>query len=383
MRVFVFAHSAGWGGAERSLLFTLNGLVQRGFEIQVAVPREGPWIEQAKQCGIESIVFPHKWWAAAERSGVPGLARVAMNQLRLRAATKLVQQFFPHVIYSNTVVIPMGAMTAQKLGLPHVWHLREYGFADHGLRFALGWKRAAQWMRRSGSLYVTNSRALGTYYQKWLPIDDVHVATQGLDITGLQNLSQSTLPVGQRYFVSAGSLVPGKGHELAIHGFSHIAHDYQEVALRIVGTGPTRYASHLRDIVDRLGLSERVSFAGYRDDLPGILRGAHAVIVASSSEAFGRVTAESMILGTPVIGAASGGTVELLEDGAGYLFQERDPVSLATRLVEVLEDDARYQSVVKKATLRSQDLFSGDKYIGRMQEILNKASLLGKNVDDE
>ena len=44
------------------------------------------------------------------------------------------------------------------------------------------------------------------------------------------------------------------------------------------------------------------------------------MLVCSKAEAFGRVTAEAMAAGCPVVGRASGGTLELMEQKTGLLF---------------------------------------------------------------
>ena len=38
------------------------------------------------------------------------------------------------MVYSNSSVFAIGALAAAELGLPHVWHLREFGRRDYGLR---------------------------------------------------------------------------------------------------------------------------------------------------------------------------------------------------------------------------------------------------------
>jgi len=41
----------------------------------------------------------------------------------------------PDVIWSQTMVIPWGAVAAAILGKPHVWYVTEFGERDHQLQF--------------------------------------------------------------------------------------------------------------------------------------------------------------------------------------------------------------------------------------------------------
>lgn len=97
--------------------------------------------------------------------------------------------------------------------------------------------------------------------------------------------------------------------------------------------------------------------AALLDRLPGPLRGsvrflgtlagrelaaaygrAHVVVVPSVYEALGLVTLEALACGTPVAGASSGATPELLDrPGTGTLFEPLDPMACAAAVVAALE----------------------------------------------
>lgn len=68
----------------------------------------------------------------------------------------------------------------------------------------------------------------------------------------------------------------------------------------------------------------------------------HAALVCSSSEAFGRVTLESMLSGLPVIGADTAGTGELIINGMnGLLYKNKDENDLALKIHMLLDDSLR------------------------------------------
>ena len=71
--------------------------------------------------------------------------------------------------------------------------------------------------------------------------------------------------------------------------------------------------------------------------------------MCSRAEAFGRVTCEYMAAHLPVIGAASGGTVDIIADGeTGFLYKPGVPEKLAEKMQILIEDKRNGASLMKK-----------------------------------
>jgi glycosyltransferase involved in cell wall biosynthesis len=88
---------------------------------------------------------------------------------------------------------------------------------------------------------------------------------------------------------------------------------YPEARLIIAGDGPLR--EDLRAQARRLGVEERVSFAGFvpEDRLPDYYRAADLVVMPTRAlEGFGLTTVEALACGTPVVGTPVGATPEIL-----------------------------------------------------------------------
>lgn len=109
-----------------------------------------------------------------------------------------------------------------------------------------------------------------------------------------------------------------------------------ELTLRIAGAGPSEDA--LRSAVGRLGLTERVEFAGALDGprLADFYRGVDVLAVPSLTtgswiEQFGRVVVEAMACGTPVVSSDSGALPEVVGE-AGLVVPEADASALAAAL---------------------------------------------------
>ena len=85
-----------------------------------------------------------------------------------------------------------------------------------------------------------------------------------------------------------------------------------------------------------------------------VLRSADLSLVCSRNEAYGRVTVESLSVGTPVLGYRAGGTVEILAAGGGMVV-EPSVVELASALVCLGTDRELLQTLVRAAGDRQRN----------------------------
>jgi len=135
-------------------------------------------------------------------------------------------------------------------------------------------------------------------------------------------------------FVTASTLAREKGLEVAIRAVASVDGATPEV----FGDGPQRES--LTQLTHALGCSDRITFHGRvpTEEVYRAITGATATIFPSLwAEPFGRVTVESMQLGTPVVGSGIGGIAEVVDDGeTGLLFEPGNVESLAAKLKALL-----------------------------------------------
>lgn len=115
----------------------------------------------------------------------------------------------------------------------------------------------------------------------------------------------------QDYFLAAGRLMQYKRFDLIIEAFNEL-----RLPLKIVGIGP-EYA-RLRSLIR----SPQIEMTGFipDNDLRLLYAGARAFIFPHSED-FGLVGVEALACGTPVIGFAAGGVLEIVAGGeTGVLF---------------------------------------------------------------
>lgn len=129
-------------------------------------------------------------------------------------------------------------------------------------------------------------------------------------------------------------LSPVKRHAHLLRALSTVKDD--RVVLVLVGDGPLEMS--LRDLAEKLGVSARVRWAGYRRDIPAVLAASDALVLCSEREGLNRSVLEAMSAGKPVIGTATRGIADAITPATGWIVDKHDPASLAAAIDEAARD---------------------------------------------
>ncbi|MGR2738597.1 glycosyltransferase family 4 protein [Billgrantia sp. Q4P2] len=162
-----------------------------------------------------------------------------------------------------------------------------------------------------------------------------------------------------------GRLTDGKGHDVWLEGLAQMSEHAPGLAWHgvLIGGLTARegsdeaYVARLRSRVAELKLEERVTFAGFRPDLPRLFEALDIVCVPSRNEAFGLTVVEAMAAGKAIVGADSGAIPELLEAGCGRLAAPQDSQAWAAAMTELGQDAALRRQLGRAARTRAERHF--------------------------
>jgi D-inositol-3-phosphate glycosyltransferase len=179
-----------------------------------------------------------------------------------------------------------------------------------------------------------------------------------------------------------GRMVKRKGVDNVIRAIALARRSDVPVRLIIVGgetdePDPDRNPEiyRLQEIVRLEGVEDVVHFAGRkkRDILKYYYAAADIFITTPWYEPFGITPLESMACGTPVIGANVGGIKFSVEDGkTGFLVPPEDPDALATKICELLRDNALRERMSRNAIRRVQFHFTWAKVASKMKTLYER-----------
>ena len=327
------------GGAELSLIETIDALKEAQVECYVVLPFEGPLADELKCRRIPFSIMRYSWWVGNKASPWDLLKAVRRGLINIVASVAIaarIKKWNCDVVYTNTITVCVGALAAKLLRRPHVWHIHEFGYEGYGFSFDLG-NRISMWIvDRCSSICMANSHAVKRKYQEYFDEAKLKVVYNSLGLVPRE--SCTTTQYENRIdpclrCVIVGRLQEGKRQEDAVRAIAKLISDGLKVELLMIGDGDPKYYSHLQEMIVQKGLGSSIKFAGRLDDPFPLIRDADVLLMCSKCEAFGRVTVEAMLFGKPVIGARSCGTIELVSDGFnGYLYEPADYEDLAEKI---------------------------------------------------
>lgn len=169
-------------------------------------------------------------------------------------------------------------------------------------------------------------------------------------------------------------ITPWKGQDDAIRILARLRAEGQDVRLLIIGSPKftskatrydnVRYDRGLRELTDRLGVSEHVRFLGQRGDVPALMSAVDVLLVPSWEEPFGRVIIEAMAMSVPVVATEVGGPAEVIDDGVdGVLLPPREPERWARELSGLIGEPARRLEMAERGRTKVAAEYSLETYV--------------------
>jgi len=127
------------------------------------------------------------------------------------------------------------------------------------------------------------------------------------------------------------------------------------------------------DIIQKLGISSRVHFAGMRSDIPELLSILNVYTLPSYREGMPRSIIEAMAMGLPVVATNIRGCREEVVDGkTGYLVPRADARALANALLGILRAPHCARGLGEAGKIRARKIFSETAVLERQLEVYEK-----------
>lgn len=337
---------------------------------------------------------PHVW--------IPGEGRAAE---RVRALGLPMRHYDMDGIFSRGTLRAglANAMAATRLrwlgsGLVHIHSPSHYAALRHGFRMA-GVKRVLhihldfgvenlRWaLREPPELIVTCADFLTHSVRDALP-NELREKTRVVSVPNAVDLQKFVpgdkavakaklgAPLHRPLLLMMANLAPHKGQETAIRAVKLLRERGRDVQLLLAGadrSGDGQFETRLKSLIAELGIGDRVTLLGYRQDGPDLLTAADIVLLPSTSEGLPLTLLEAQASGTPVIAAPTAGIPEIVADGqTGFLVPADDVHGYAARIETLLSTPKIVQQMTATALDRCHRLHSWHAYHDRMSELYSE-----------
>lgn len=372
LKVLFISHDAVPYGAPKSMVNIIDGLQQQVYFV-VLLPYEGGIKTELETRGIKNYVSRY-FWDVYSFSNFKDFMLLPVRLTRHYLAHFKTLQFIKNlhkthnfdIIHSNSGVVRVGFFAAKILKIPHIWHVREFQTKDYNLNILFGRKYFIKLLKKTDkTIFVSQS------IQKYFKIQDGNVIYNGVMPKPVNQITFEK----ENYFIFAASLIPQKGVYDVLEAFVLFSKINNTTKLLICGTGNEENIKKIKKIIDDFGLQDRVKLLGYRNDILQLLKAAKACIIPSHYEAFGRITAEAMLLGCPVIGKASEGTLELIQDSRfGSLYNSKEELVHAMIFQGEPSNNAIISKMINAAKIRADKLFTQEQLCSNILEVYQSVS---------
>lgn len=370
MRVCHLIHELGPGGAEHVLVDLARVASAAGIEMRVLslMPLGGhryPVLLRELGVRVDSLELPFRW-------DPRGLVR----------AVRLLRADPPDLLHSHMKHADLvAAYAAPRLGVPMVSTLHlvedEVGRVDRFKRDLGAWAR-----RRRAARTIAVSDAVRRWYLATLLADPATVVTIPNGIP-----APEAVPAERRdglraeFGVAEGTLMAatvaifreGKGHDDLLDAVALL----KDLPVRFVLAGSGAEEARLRTRVKAEGLAGRVVFAGFREDVAGVLAAADLVVHPSHADALPTALIHALAAGVPAVATLVGGIREIVGADAGVLVPAGEPRALAAAVRDLAGDAGRRRQMGEAARDRFVARFEGSAWARRLAvlygEVLSEA----------
>ena len=163
-----------------------------------------------------------------------------------------------------------------------------------------------------------------------------------------------------------------KGHDVLLNVLGDTIGTKQDWHLDICGEGPD--LNLIRRLVNFYGLEQRVTFCGQIQDIAGLWRNTHALVLASRAEGLANVVLEAMAYGRLVVTTDVGGHCEVISDGVdGIIADAATPRSYGAALNRAWALREQWPEIGRAAHERMKRLIAQDREGQLLQVLLNCA----------
>lgn len=334
-------------------------------------PGEGDMSYYAKQCGVRPRYLPELGPELGWGDDARALAKLVPLMMREQ----------PAIVHTHTAKAGALGRAAAIVGrvpiIVHTFHghvFRGY-FTERTTQALLKIERALA--ARSSAIIALSERQRDELVDEFAiaPRAKVHVVPLGFDLTPFLRAERHCGRLRRELGVAddarligiIGRLVGIKNHDLFLRAAVLTRARLRNAHFVIVGDGPLR--GELQAQAQQLGLSDCVHFIGWRQEMTPVYADLDVVALTSRNEGTPVALIEAQAAGVPVVATNVGGVGDTIADGVTGWLTAEEPLAVAERLVQVLEDSRFLASAGARGRALARERYSQERLLVDMERL--------------
>ena len=348
MKVVILSTATSYtGGAIITLLNVLPLLQKEGVEPYFILKGHGQLEDVLRNRKIPYSVIKSYDWCVPEQK-TKGLKNVVA--WKIKSLINLIAEYKTYFLlkrekaelyHLNCIYNGTGVSSAKVLGIPVVWHLRE--FVDLHGETPVFWNTVEAWKKinRSDRVICVSNYLEQAYKNKIQDGSKLQVIYDGINMSCFHAKTE-TSPKAKIVIGLAGT-APIKNHKDAILALKRVRDAGYHVTLKIAGKWSMdnynqSYKSDLEKLIVENGLKNSVEFIGMQSDMNMFWAECDLSVVCSKRESFGLAATEAMACGVPLICSNTSISGELTENGKNvFVYQLGKSEELAECILKCIE----------------------------------------------
>jgi len=378
INVSFFSHSSQLGGAEKSMLELINELNEKQIFSHVVIPEEGPIQEELERNNIPYDIVKLNWWAKATTKGQPEGKTYSQTESFKNLVEYLpkLSLINPGLIYTNTIVTPWGAIAANYLDKPHIWHIREFGELDHKLKFELPYAKTIKYIEKNSEELIFNSKAVSKYFSNFLSKIKTHVAHNFIEINPLLLKESVDNPFKEKdslKILHCASIQEGKNQLEAVRTVVELSSEGHNIELLLLGSVSDKdYLNEISQYIKNNKAKNYIHILGFTKNPYPYFKLSDVILITSYKEAFGRTIVEGMLANKAVVTTKEGGTSEIIKNNiTGFTYPTGNIKKLKKIIISLKNKKLRNKIAISgcKSLIK---INNRDEYGYKISEIIKK-----------
>lgn len=375
--ILIFTHYGGLYGANLSIL-NLALILKQSYHMvpMLVMPENGGLNRILRKSKIHYMHLPYKrWMVSKEEKNLRGCLSISYNNIKaVYDITKRLKEknFIADLVVSGSSMVNLGILYATKTGKKHIWFIREcedqYNFTNLYPKYI-----TKMFFAKSSKTIFISKFALKEFRKKYGNLGNEAILYNGVERIREKKKQSSRMNKTFKFCIT-GVIHPNKGQVFVAEAFRKIYEQgYCNFELFIIGDGDKKELTRINEICRDNSFGNHVRMLGYCYNVNEILEDMDAGIMASYKEMFGRVTAEYMMAGLPVIASRSGANEEIVINGrTGLTYEYGNMEQLTECLLYCINHQNEVKEMGENGKKRAEKFFTKERNAKEFVKIISE-----------